>query len=280
MEATSMAQPSARLAKSPGASSWRHFLQVTRALAATEFKLRYFGSVLGYVWSVLRPLMLFGVLYLVFTHIVRFTQVPHYPVVLLTAIVLFTFFAEATSGGLTSLVARENLIRKVAFPRAAIPVAVSMTSVANLGIGIVIVFAFALINGVTPSATWILFLGAVLVIVVLATALAVLLAVLYVRFRDVQPIWEVVLQLLFWGTPIFYTIQDVPESVRPIMMSSPLAASIQQARHWLVETSTPSAGSAIGGTVRLLIPFAVFAAVLALSYWAFRRSEGRIAEDL
>jgi ABC-2 type transport system permease protein len=280
MEATNMAQPSARLAKSAGASSWRHFLLVTRALAATEFKLRYFGSVLGYVWSVLRPLTLFGVLYLVFTHIVRFTKVPHYPVILLSAVVIFTFFAEATSGGLTSLVARENLIRKVAFPRAAIPVAVSMTSVANLGIGIVIVYAFALVDGVTPSPTWILFLLAVLVVVVLATALAVLLAVLYVRFRDAQPIWEVILQLLFWGTPIFYTIRDVPDSVRPIMLSSPLAASIQQARHWLVETSTPSAGAAIGGAVRLLVPVAVFTAVLGLSYWAFRRSEGRIAEDL
>ena len=114
-------------AAKPGAppaerSRLRHFVYVTSALTATEFKLRYFGSVLGYLWTVLRPLMLFGVLYVVFTHVVRFGDaVPHYPVVLLAAIVIFNFFSEATSGGLGSLVARENLLRKVSFPRAAVP---------------------------------------------------------------------------------------------------------------------------------------------------------------
>ena len=107
------------------ARGWRHFLYVTLALTATEFKLRYFGSVLGYLWTLLRPLMLFGVLYVVFTHVVRFgDDVPHYPVVLLAAIVVFNFFSEATSGGLGSLVARENLLRKVSFPRAAVPISV------------------------------------------------------------------------------------------------------------------------------------------------------------
>ena len=96
---------------------------------------------LGYLWTLLRPLMLFGVLYLVFTHIVRFGDaVPHYPVVLLAAIVVFNFFSEATSGGLGSLVARENLLRKVSFPRAAVPISVSMTAAANLGLGIIVVF--------------------------------------------------------------------------------------------------------------------------------------------
>ena len=279
-ESTELAQPAVTVQRTIDGSTWKHFLHVTRALAATEFKLRYFDSVLGYFWSLLRPLMLFGVLYLVFTHVVRFTQVPHYPVVLLAAVVIFNFFAEATNNGLVSLVARENLIRKVAFPRTAIPIAVSMTSVANLVIGIVIVYAFALIDGVSPGATWLLFPLAVLVVVVLATALAVLLSVLYVRFRDVQPIWEVTLQLLFWGTPIFYTIQDVPEDVRAIMLSSPLAASIQQARHWLVESSTPSLADAMGAYVRVLIPLAVFVAVIAFGYWAFRVAQGRIAEDL
>src|SRR5206468_9781853 len=100
-------------------SGRQHFMQLTTVLAGTEFKLRYFGSVLGYLWTLLKPLMLFGVLYVVFTRIVRFgTRGEHYPVMLLTGIVLFNFFSEATSGGLGSLVARENLLRKVTFPRA------------------------------------------------------------------------------------------------------------------------------------------------------------------
>jgi ABC-2 type transport system permease protein len=262
-------------------SDWRHFLYVTRALTATEFKLRYFGSVLGYFWTLLRPLMLFGVLYVVFTHIVRFGgRVPHYPVVLLAGIVVFNFFSEATSGGLGSLVARENLLRKVSFPRASVPISVALTAAANLALGLVVVIAFALIDGVTPSATWLLFIVTALAVVTFATAMSVLLSVLYIKYRDVQPIWEVALQLLFWGTPIIYTIESVPSRVRELVMLNPLAVAIQQGRHWLVEASTDSAGQAIGGSIRLLVPLAVYVLVIALSWWAYKRARPRMAEDL
>jgi ABC-2 type transport system permease protein len=268
--------------RAPELAPWRHFLYVTAALTRTEFKLRYFGSVLGYLWTLLRPLMLFGVLYVVFTHIVRFgNDVPHYPVVLLTGIVLFNFFSEATSGALGSLVARESLLRKVAFPRAAVPIAVSLTAAANLALGTIVVIGFALINGVDVRWSWFLFPLAVAAVVMLATAVALLLAVLFVRYRDVKPIWEVVLQLFFWGSPIIYTIESVDsEGFRTLLMSNPLAVAVQEARHWLIDPSAPSAADAIGGTGRLVIPVAVFCVVLALGYWAFRRSEGRMAEDL
>lgn len=282
MEAYAQAPPTAAAPVTAAPSGWRHFAYVTAALTATEFKLRYFGSVLGYLWTILRPLMLFGVLYVVFTEIVRFGKdVPHYPVVLLAGIVVFNFFSEATSGGLMSLVQRENLLRKVAFPRAAVPVAVSLTAAANLGLGVLVVVVFALIDGVEPSVTWFGFIFAVMAIVVLATAVSVLLATLFVRFRDVRPIWEVALQLLFWGSPIIYTIESVENNTfRHLMMCNPLAALIQQARHWLVEPSTESAADAIGGSVRLLIPAAIFLLLVALSVWAFRRAEPHMAEDL
>jgi ABC-2 type transport system permease protein len=202
-------------------------------------------------------------------------------VVLLAGIVVFNFFSEATSGGLMSLVQRENLLRKVAFPRAAVPVAVSLTAAANLGLGIVVVVVFALIDGVDPTVAWFGFIGAVAAIVVLATAVSVLLATLFVRYRDVRPIWEVTLQLLFWGSPIIYTIESVSNATfRHLMMCNPLATLIQQARHWLVEPSTESAADAIGGTARLLIPFAIFLALVAVSVWAFRRADPHMAEDL
>ena len=259
----------------------RHFFHVTRALTATEFKLRYFGSVLGYLWTVLRPLMLFGVLYVVFTHVVRFgDEVPHYPVVLLAAIVIFNFYSEATSGGLGSLVARENLLRKVSFPRAAVPISVSMTAAANLALGLFVVFVFAVIDGVDPALGWVGFLACALGAVVLATALAVLLSLLFVRYRDVQPIWEVALQLLFWGTPIIYTIESVPADFQELIMMSPLAVLIQQGRHWLVPESTESAAQAIGDPVLLLVPLALFVALLAITALTFRRLAGRLAEEL
>jgi ABC-2 type transport system permease protein len=114
----------------------------------------------------------------------------------------------------------------------------------------------------------------------LATSLSVLLSVLYVRYRDAQPIWEVMLQLLFWGTPIIYTIESVPGGFREALMFNPLAVAIQQGRHWLVESSTQSAGAAIGDTVLLLAPLAIFGLVVALSVVLFRREAPHIAEDL
>ena len=262
-------------------SSWQHFVHLTTALAATEFKLRYFGSVLGYMWTLLRPLMLFGVLYVVFTEVVRFGHaVPHYPVMLLTGIVLFNFFSEATSGALGSLVERENLLRKVAFPRAAVPVAVTMTAGANLLLGMLVVVLLAAVDGVQLRASWLLVLLAVAAILLMATAAALLLSVLFVRFRDVRPIWEVTLQMVFWGTPIIYTIESVPESFRELVMCSPFAVAIQQTRHWLVDPNAPTAADAIGGAERLVIPLAIVVALVVVSVLTFRARAPYLAEDL
>jgi ABC-2 type transport system permease protein len=264
-----------------GPSPLRHFMYVTAALAGTEFKLRYFGSTLGYLWSFLRPLLLFGVLYVVFTKILRAGgSIPHYPVALLLALVLFNFFAEATSSALPSLVAREHLLRKVAFPRAAVPIAVSTTAAVNLALGLVIVLVLAVVNGITPAASWLLLVLVSLGVVVFAVSLGLLLSILYVRYRDVQPIWEVLLQVVFWGTPIIYAIDFVPARFRQIVMFNPLAVAIQQARHWLIGPEVPTAASVLGSDLELLIPLGVFLGALVLGVWTFRRGASRIAEDL
>jgi ABC-2 type transport system permease protein len=265
----------------PAPARWRHFVYVTRALTATEFKLRYFGSVLGYLWTLLRPLMIFGVLYVVFTEIFRFGgNVSHYPVMLLLGLILWNFFADATGSALPSLVQRESLLRKVAFPRAAIPIAVSMTAAANLGLGLIVVVFFAFMDGVTPRASWLAMLPIVFGVLVLAAGLALLLSALYVRFRDVQPIWEVVSQLLFWGTPIIYTVEVVPERMRTAIMFNPLSVAIQQARHWFIDPSSATAAEAIGGGTRLLGPLAIFLLTIVAGIWVFTHSEAGIAEDL
>jgi ABC-2 type transport system permease protein len=265
----------------PDEGRWRHFVHVTRALTTTEFKLRYFGSVLGYFWTLLRPLMLFGVLYVVFTHIVRFgDRVDHYPVVLLAAIVVFNFFSEATSGGLGSFVARENLLRKVYFPRAAVPISVALTAAANLVLGVVVVLLFAVIDGVTPSATWLLFVGAALAVVVFATAISLLLAVLFVRYRDMQPIWEVALQMLFYASPVIYVTTALPDSIERESMASPITAVLTQMRYALIDPSAPTAADLIGGTARLLIPLGIVVIVFVLGVWVFMREAPRIAENL
>jgi ABC-2 type transport system permease protein len=262
-------------------SAGRHFLYVAVALSRMEFKLRYFGSVLGYLWSFLRPFLLFGVLYLVFTKIVRAgAGVPHYPVLLLFGLVLFNFLADATMMGLPSLVARESLLRKVSFPRASIPIAVTATAAANLALGLGVVLVLALVNDVAVRASWLMIFPLFLGVFAFAAALALLLSVLFVRYRDVQPVWDVALQFVFWGTPIIYTIDFIPERYRQFVMLNPLAVAVEQGRHWLVGSEVPTAAAVMGSNAKLLLPAAVFVGVIVLSVWTFRRRSASIAEEL
>jgi ABC-2 type transport system permease protein len=276
VSATPITGPSA-LGGSP-----RRFLYLSATLALTDFKLRFFGSVLGYVWQLVRPLLLFGVLYLVFTQFVRIGGgVEFYPVVLLANIVLYTFFLEGT-GAVGSLVDRESLVRKIQFPRAAVPVAVVLTAGFNLTLNILVVLGFALASGVRPHWSWLEAPLLIAALALLVTGLAMLLSALYVRYRDVKPIWEVVLQLAFYATPVIYAIEtiDVDDSIKQLLMLSPLAAILQQFRHAVIDPGAPSAAAAAGGAEWLLVPAAITIAVVALGWKVFDRAAPRIAEEL
>lgn len=259
----------------------RRFALITFTLAKNEFKVRYFGSVLGYLWSLMRPLMLFGVLYVVFTHVVRFGgDIEHYPLKLLLAIVMWSYFAEVTGQSVNSLVQRESLLRKVPFPPAVVPLSVALTGAFNFGLNLCVVLLFVAVTGIAPMASWLELLPLVALLLLLAAAVSMLLAVLYVPFRDMTPIWEVVTQMLFWGTPIIYVIETAPESVRELLMLNPLAAIIEQARHAVIDPSAPTAAAAAGGTARLLIPLAITVAVLVASFVLYRRAAPTLAERL
>jgi ABC-2 type transport system permease protein len=277
------AQPAATAYRGPSAlgEDLRRFVSLTFTLAATDFKLRFFGSALGYLWTLMRPLMLFGVLYFVFTEVVKFgAGVEHYPVYLLTSIVLFTFFSETTSRGVISLVERENLLRKVRFPRLVIPLSVALHSLFNLGLNLVVVFVFVFASGIDPRLSWLELPVLILLLIVLSTGVTMLLSALYVRYRDMQPIWEVLLQVLFYATPVIYVIYTLPSSIQREAMANPLAALFTQMRHALIDPTAPTAAEAIGGGVRLLIPLGVTLVLFALGAWVFAREAPRIAEDL
>jgi ABC-2 type transport system permease protein len=265
---------------------WRRFVQLTRTLALTEFKLKFFGSVLGYLWQLMRPLMLFGVLYVVFVQFVRLggETVPHYPAVLLTGIVTYMFFAAATAGSVTAVISREGLVRKIEFPRLVIPLAVVLVAYFDLLLNFVAVFIFVVANGVEPRWSWLELAPLLLALGVLVTGIAMLLSALYVRFRDVAPIWEVLLQVFFYASPILYPIELVAErggeDVQQAMMLSPLTAILQQMRHAVIDPSAASAGQAAGGWAWMLIPAAIVVGVFALGLWVFNREAPRIAEEL
>jgi ABC-2 type transport system permease protein len=276
-------------------NDWRRFWHLTYNIARNEFKLKFFGSALGYVWQVMKPLLLFGVLYVFFVVIshVGSSGKPDerfYGVQLLGSIVLFTFFGEATGGAVRSVVDRENLVRKIQFPRLVIPLAIVLLAFFNLMMNLIVVLIFALISGVHPMLSW-LELPLILVMLVLfSTGLAMLLAAMFVRFRDIQPIWEVISQIVFYGSPVIIPITTVREKlILPphdqqllyhLYMLNPLVTVFQQFRHAMVTHATLSAGQALGGWVALLEPLGVVLVFFVFGFWVFNRSAPFVAENL
>ena len=260
----------------------RRLLHLSVTLAVMEFKLRFFGSVLGYLWQLMRPLLLFGVLYAVFTEFVKLgAGIDYYPAILLTGIVLFTFFSDATARSVTAVLDRENLVRKIEFPRLVVPIAVILLAYFNLVLNLLAVLVFVLLTGVDIRIEWLALPLLLVPLGMLASGLAMLLSALYVRFRDVQPIWEVVLQVAFYGSPILYVIEQLPENLqKPMILLNPLATILVQARHWLIDQSAPTAADIAGGAVYLLIPAGIILGVFLLGFWVFNREAPRIAEEL
>ena len=264
------------------------FWSLTFMLARTEFKLRFYGSVFGYLWTLVRPLMFFGVLLFVFTVLFnpKGSQIPHYPEYLLESIILFTYFQETTSGSVPSLVGRENLLRKVRFPRLVVPLSVALFCFFNLCMNLIVVFTFILASGVTPMWSWLELPLLIALLVTISAGVGMLLSALYVRFRDIQPIWEVLAQILFYATPILYTVQTVADHhlfgipFSRILVLNPLGAILTQTRKALLDPQAPSAAAAIGGYTRLLIPLGIIFALFAIGLWYFNREAPLISEKL
>jgi ABC-2 type transport system permease protein len=270
-------------------SDVRRFWSLTFTLARTEFKLRFYGSVLGYVWTLMRPLLLFGVLWVFFTKVGRVNSgkkpgEAFYGAQLLGSIVLFTFFAEATTGAVRSMVDRENLVRKIHFPRMVIPLSVVLLALFNLGLNLIVVAVFALGAGVHPMLSWLelpLIVGA---LIVSAAGMAMLLSALFVHFRDIQPIWEVIAQILFYASPVIISIQTVISKVNTTLlhlyMLNPLAVIFQQFRHAMITHATPSAGQVLGSWNALFGALAIVVAIFVIGFAVFNRAATRIAENL
>lgn len=274
-----------REVKGPSAlgGSSRRFFDLLWLISVTEFKRVYFGTILGYLWSLLRPLMLFGVLLFVFTKVFRIgSELPDYPVLLLLGLVLYTFFSEATSNAVTSVVAQEGVVRKTQFPRLVIPLSTVVTSAFNLGLNLLVVFVFILAWGVDPSWTWLLFPVGLALLAILTATVSMALSALYVRFRDVAIIWVVMAQVLLYATPILYPIEKLENhTYERILMINPLAPIFQEIRIWVLgEANAPTAVEAAGGWLGLLPALAIYVFACAYGIWVFQREAPRIAEKL
>lgn len=260
----------------------RRFFSLLWLIAVTDFKLTFLGTVLGYVWSLLRPLMLFGVLYVVFTKVFRFGgEVPHYPVFLLMNLMLFNFFLEATDRSVESVLKQETIVRKMQFPRMVIPLSVVLTSFFNLCLNLIVVFGFVVASGVEPRATWLLFPLIVVGVVALAAAVSMILSALFPRYRDVKQIWAVAGTILFYGSPVLYPASFVFDAGYQFqLLVNPIAPLLEQANIWVIDPNALSVVDAAGSIWGWLGPGIVFLGLCAFGLWIFNREAPRVAEEL
>ncbi len=253
-----------------------------KELVKTDFKLRYKGSVLGMLWSALKPFLLFLIMYVVFVHFLRFgNDIPHFAVSLLLGTVLWTFFGEATNAGMRCIVDRGDILRKIDIPKYIIPLSTTASALVNLAINLVIVFTFTLLNGVQPSWTMLLIFPLVLELCILSTGTSLLLSALFVKFRDIAHIWEVFMQGAFYATPIFWPVSMILARnalAGKALMLAPMAQIIQDARWAIVEKSTETIYTTINTTAICLFPFAIITIILIIGIIYFKKSSKYFTE--
>jgi len=262
---------------------YRYSVILLRQLVITDFKLRYQGSALGYIWSLLRPLLLFVILYLVFSVFLPVGKgVKDYPVYLLMGIVLWNFFSEVTSGSVGAIVDKGDLIRKINFPKYNIILAVAFSALINLALNAIVIAVFMVIGHVSIHLNALLLIPLIVQLFAVALALAFLLSALFVKFRDVTYIWEVIMQAGFYATPIIYPLQRIPyHRVQEILLLNPVAQIIQDARHLFIPESTLTINDVYDGDKWIWgIPILIVMILLIYGSWYFRNNSKFFAEEV
>ncbi|MBF0780248.1 MULTISPECIES: ABC transporter permease [unclassified Granulicatella] len=253
-------------------------------LIKTDFKLRYQGSVMGHLWSILKPLLLFGIMYIVFVRFLKFDDgTPHNAVGLLLGMTTWNFFSEATNMGMHSIVSRGDLIRKLNFSKYIIVISSVMGAMINYIINLGVVVLFALINGVSFNLGWLMIIPLLLELVILATGISLVLASLYVKFRDIAPIWEVILQGGLYATPIIYSITFILQrggsSVAQVMLLNPMAQIIQDLRHFLIHSSNVTVWQ-VNDFIGVIIPYIIPVVMFMIGFVMFNKNAKKFAEIL
>ena len=255
-----------------------------KELTKTDFKLRYQGSVLGYLWALLRPLMMFAILYIVFAKLLKIGgDIPHYPVYLLCGTTMWSFFTECTSQGIQAIVNRGDLLRKISFPKYIVVVSATLTAVINMLINLVVIIIFALINGVTPSLSWLLVIPSLLELYLLSLGIAFLLGSINVKYRDITSIWDVFVQALFYAVPIIYPISMVAASsalAAKVILLNPISQAIQDIRFNLITDQTITTWNYVHNPFLTILPVVLVVFLLTISALIFRKRSKFFAEEV
>ena len=258
-------------------------LRILHVVASADFKLKYSGSALGYVWSLIKPFTLFTMLYLVFGRVFKLGVISHYYALsLLLGIVLVTFFNDATMLGMYSLVARESLLRKLSFARSVIPTSATLTAAITFAVNLIAIAAFVAWKQVVPQLGWFLLFPLMLELYIWVLAISLILSALFVRLRDIGQIWELVLQVLFYATPIIYPIGYLPEWARKLVFLNPFTQILQDVRAIVLYPDIPpnriTIATAFGTQWARLIPITIVLVVAISGVRLFRREEPYFAE--
>ena len=256
-----------------------------REMIKTDFKLRYQGSLIGHLWSILKPFMLFTIMYLVFVRFLKFDDgTPHYAVGLLLGMVTWSFFTEATNMGMMSIVSRGDLLRKLNFSKSIIVFSAIAGAAINYAINLLVVFVFALINGVSINVGWLVIIPLFIELILLATGVALLLSALFVKYRDIGPIWEVVLQAGMYATPIIYSLTFILQrgqiTIAKVMMLNPLAQIIQDLRHYIVFSGSMRGWDLINNRLLASFPYLLPVLIFGFGLYIFNKYAKRFAEIL
>ncbi|HEY0965193.1 MAG TPA: ABC transporter permease [Candidatus Saccharimonadales bacterium] len=263
---------------------YRYSLILLRELVITDFKLRYQGSMLGYLWALLRPLFLFAILYVFFVEVLHIgKEIEHWGVALLLGIVLWNFFSEVVKQGLKSVTSSGGIIRKINFPKYIVVVSTSLSAIINLLINLVVVGIFAVIDQVQPTWTMLLLPLFIIEIYVFALGLAFLLGTINVKFRDIGYIWEVVSQALFYGSAIMFPLNrvvDVSHTIAQFLIMNPLSQAIQDARYYTITHDVDTIHTLTSNPLIIMVPYIIAIVILVLGALYFRRRSPYFAEEV
>ena len=263
---------------------YEYSIILLRELVITDFKLRYQGSVLGYLWSLLKPLFLFVILYFVFVHFLKVgSDVPNWPIALLFGIVLWNFFSEITNNGVGSIVGRGDVIRKINFPKYIIVIASSVSALINLLLNLAVLTVFMIFAKVDLGWTALLTPLFVIELFLFGVGLAFILSTLFVKYRDMNYIWEIITQALFYGSAVIYPLSMISSTnleLAKIILLNPITQSIQDARWALIDTANVTA-TTIGSSLWMqLFPFVLSIVTFMFGAWFFRKHSPYFAENI
>jgi ABC-2 type transport system permease protein len=260
---------------------YRYATILLKQLVKTDFKLRYQSSFLGYLWSLLKPLFLFAIMYAVFVKVLRVDYgVPYSGVYLLLGIVLWSFFAEMTGGSVMSIVGKGDLMRKLNFPRYVIVLSNTFSALINFLLNMIVVAMFMIMSKVAISSSVILVPIVLVELILFGVAVSFFLATSYVKLRDIGYIWDVIMQALFYITPIFFPLTLAPIWAQKIIMLSPLSQAIQDIRFLLVSDKTVTISTVYGNDWIRVVPVTITIVSLILSLIYFKSQSKYFAEDI